>query len=344
MRKFFPRIFGNDGTKERIGTAIAEGRLPHALLIDGGAGSGKLTLAKSIAAALNCENKGKESYSLPCHDCPSCRKIFGDGHVDVRILGLDEGRATIGVGEVKELRADMFLTSTEAEYKVYIIRNAERMTPAAQNALLIVLEEPPRNVVIMLLASGTDKILTTIKSRAQYIPMSRFSREEIRSYLMRHDAGAAIAAREDAEGFSGVLSAADGRLGRAIELISPEMRSTLAEEREEVTSIIESLGRGGGCRDTLAAVTSLPKGRAELGESLERLMSALSDLIRQKYDEEDEPRFFGTREEAARYAAQMTSARLFKIYDLVSEAYDKNTKNANISMLLVALAANMKRA
>ena len=342
MREVFPRLFGNEPTKRRIGDAIVSHRLPHALLLDGGEGSGKLTLAKSIAAAVNCEHLGDERYSLPCHECSTCRRIFGDGYVDMHILEPTDGRATIGVSEVKDMRRDMFLTATEARQKVYIIREAEKLTPAAQNALLIVLEEPPANVLIMLLASGTDKILTTIKSRAQYVALSRFSPERIGEYLAATDADAAAIKRADPDGFEAVTVSADGRIGLAKEMISPKGREALAEERGETMALIASLGRGCGYREILAAVSELPTKRTELSLSLERLMLALGDLIKLRYDASAQPVFYKSADEADENASTVSTKKLFKIYDVVSRAYDANSKNANTSALLATLAAELR--
>lgn len=344
VRDIFPRIYGNGTTKARIGTAVQTGTLPHAFLIDGERGSGKMTLALEIAAALNCENKDSATHTLPCYSCSNCKRILGGGHVDVHVMGLADGRATIGVNEIKELRADMFLSSTESDYKIYIVRDAERMTPEAQNALLIVLEEPPRNVVIMLLASGTDKILTTIKSRAQYIAMSRFSPEEIAEYLTASDDDAARVARSDKEGFTLAVASACGSIGRAKELLTPGRREAIAEERQETVDIVRLFDRNAPYSELYRAVMELPKKRPELSDSLERLITATRDLIAIRYDEDAPLSFFYDRAQARSLAMATDTARLFKIYDIITSAHEDNYKNANITALLSLLAAGIKTA
>lgn len=344
MREVFPRLFGNEPTKRRIGDAVLSARLPHALLIDGGEGSGKLTLAKNIAAAVNCERQSDESCPLPCGTCSTCRRIFDGAYPDMHILSTEDGRATIGVEPVKEMRRDMFLTSTEARRKIYIIREAEKLTVQAQNALLIVLEEPPKDVLIMLLASGTDKILTTIKSRAQYIALSRFTKDEIREYLLSRGGEARSVYEADREGFLGAVAASDGRIGLAEALISPERRTELGEQRAETLELIAALARGKSFKDIYRAVGELPKKRAELGESLERVILALGDLVKARYDGSAEPIFYASAEEAAEAAAAIGTDRLFKLYDAISYAYDANTKNANTPALLAELSSRLRRA
>ncbi len=347
MRDIFPRLFGNDATKARIGNAILTSHVPHAFLIDGGAGSGKMTLAKEISAALCCANKNDERYPLPCAVCPSCKRILGDGHVDVHTLVREAGRATIGVEPIRELRRDMFLSATEAEYKVYIISDAEALTPAAQNALLIALEEPPKNVVIMLLASGTDKILTTVKSRAQYIAMSRFKPDEIREYLITTDRDAERVSRVDPDGFEIATASADGRIGMAMDMLKPDRRESLAEERSETIGILRAVCRSGSYADIYSALSAMPSkstDRQELSLSLERIMLAISDLIKHKEGSVCDMLFFRSEEEAEDTAGTANLKKLFKLYDIVSRAYNDNTKNANISALLASLGAELRMA
>ena len=143
VNRRFQRLLGNRETALRLSDAIASGTLPHALLLVGPRGSGKHTLATEIAAAANCERKGV-SDSLPCGVCSSCKRIYDRNFPDVSYLERASGKATIGVDELREFREDMFLSSTESEFKFYIIEEGDLLTPAAQNALLKVLEEPPK--------------------------------------------------------------------------------------------------------------------------------------------------------------------------------------------------------
>ena len=243
MRSYFPDIFGNDFHKNRIALAVLEERLPHALLIDGPKGSGKMTLATDIAATLNCESRDDLTRPFPCGRCNSCRRVREGGFTDVKVLKRVDGKATIGVNEIKAFRSDMYLSATESGHKVYIIDEAEKMTVEAQNALLIILEEPPKNVVIMLLASGTDSILTTIKSRTQYLPMSRFTTEELSKYLDKTSSEARSLAFRDVEGYKALLVSADGRIGKALDLLNPKTREENEEKRREILALISALSK-----------------------------------------------------------------------------------------------------
>jgi len=344
MRDYFGRLFGNVDTKNRIGRTLEEGNLPHAFLIGGPDGSGKLTLALEIAAALNCERRNDKSAPLPCHSCNSCRRIYEGGFVDVKLLSLREGKSTIGVSEVKDFRADMFLSSTESEYKIYIIKNAEKMTVEAQNALLIVLEEPPKNVIIMLLASECDRILTTIKSRVQYIPMSYFSDDELHAYLVKNEEAARLIERSDPERLSAIIRSADGRIGTAKELLSPKLQSRAVDDRLETEQLISAFSARASYEAIHSALFSLPQKRTELSFALERAISAIRDMIAVRYSDRISLSFFLSIEDAKKAGREIGAQRLFKIYDLILSAHSDNLKNAGTTALLTSLAAQIKLA
>ena len=344
MRSYFPSIFGNDFHKNRIAEAVLEGRLPHALLIDGPSGSGKMTFATEIAAALNCECKGDGSRPFPCGRCNSCRRIHEGSFTDVKVLGRNDGKATIGVQKIKDFRSDMFLSATESGYKVYIIDEAEAMTPEAQNALLIVLEEPPKNVMIMLLASGTDTILTTIKSRTQYVSTSRFNIDELARHLEEVSADARSLAFRDPEAYRALLVSADGRIGKALDLLNPKAREENEATRREILSVVKALGKKTPFTELYSALGSLPQKRAELSRTLELLITAMADLIAAKKSENFVTSFFTDATSAKEAATDVPMARLMKIYDIVVHTHQECEKNANVALTVANMASRIKMA
>lgn len=344
MRSYFANLFGNDFHKNRIALSVLEERMPHALLIDGPSDSGKMTFATEIAAALNCECKNDSTRPFPCGRCNSCRRIHEGSFTDVKVLKRTDGKATVGVKEIKDFRADMYLSATESGYKVYIIDEAEKMTTEAQNALLIILEEPPKNVVIMLLASGTDSILTTIKSRTQYVAMSRFATDELSEYLERESAEARSLAFRDPEAYKALLVSADGRIGKALQLLNPKAREENEQKREETLAVIRALGKKTPYTELYAAIYSLPQKRVEFSLALEALISALSDLILAKKSESFAPVFFTDPISAKEAAEDVPIGRLMKIYDIVIHTYRECEKNANVTLAAANMASRIKMA
>lgn len=344
VRTYFPRLLGNDDTKERVGGAIENTALAHAFLIGGPSGSGKTTLALEIAAALNCENSSNTSLPLPCGTCNSCRRIYEGNFPDLKILSKKKDKATIGVEEVKDFREDMFLSSTEADKKIYIIDNAECMTVEAQNALLKVLEEPPSAVIILLLATECDRILTTIKSRAQYVAMSRFTEQELADILKAENVNAKAMSLQDPDRFYGIIMSADGRIGEAKNLLSPRTAAENDEERKEILSIVQLIGQKNAYDKIYTAVISLPTKRAELIPMLEKLIGAIHDMITVKHAEGARTVFFTSAASALEISADIPDKRLLYVYDAVIEAHELCVKNANVQNILINLSSKIRMA
>ncbi len=359
MREYFPRLVGNDATKMRIGRAIEEGRAPHAFLIGGPSGSGKNVLATEIAAAINCERRQEaEEYgggllgglgdmddfghSLPCGCCNTCKRIYSGSFTDVKLLKKRKDKASLETELVKDFREDMFLSATESDYKVYIIDDAECMRPEGQNALLKVLEEPPTGVFIILLARECDRILTTIKSRTQYIAMSRFSDSQIEDFLLERSEEGQALYRSDREKFRAAVMSSDGRLGLAMRLVDPKEAAENEESRKEALAVIEAASGRGGFAAIYSAVKALPEKRAELSAALEEIISALRDLMVIKQAPNAPLVFFSDRGTAESYAESIDARRLLMLYSALCEALEQCQKNANVGGLLTSLMAKIR--
>ena len=342
MRVYFSGLLGNEETKTRVGRAIENQTIPHAFLIGGPGGSGKSVLATEIAAAINCERKNDTASSLPCCGCESCRRIFEGNYPDVKILSKPKDRATLGVEAVKDFREDMFLSSTESEHKIYIIDDAESMTTEAQNALLKVLEEPPKSVMIIMLAKECDRILTTIKSRAQYIAMSRFDDEELAEILLRKSAEARGLKAQGDDYFLTLIKSADGRLGLAIKLLNKKQAGDVEEGRADIIRLISAIGQKASYAGIYTAISHFPTKRGELSVVLEQVMSALRDLLVIKYDEGAKTLFFSTAEEAKQLCPNISAKKLISVYDTISDAHELCARNANVQNLLSGLCSGIK--
>lgn len=343
MREYFTRLLGNGDTRLRLGRAIENGTLSHAFLISGPEGTGKTVLATELAAAINCESRDAASRPLPCGICNSCRRIREGKFTDLTFVARRKDKATLGVDVIKELREDMFLSATESEHKVYVIDEAEYMTVEAQNALLKVLEEPPKGVTIILLTTECDKILTTIKSRTQLVPMCRFERDELAAHLTGISREAASLKQRDPQSFEEILVGSSGRLGEALRLLDPASAARLGEERGEVMDFVRAISPRSGFAELHTAVSSLSSTkRQELLESLERISSALRDMIALKQASDAPVVFFTSKDEAKALGAEIGLRRLLSVYDAVMEAHDYCVRNGNVSNLLTNLELRLK--
>ncbi len=176
----FQDIIGQEQIKEHLQNALSTGKISHAYIINGEKSSGKEFIAKIFAMALQCEQEGVE----PCNECRSCKQTLSKNQPDI-IYVSHEKPNTISVDDIRaQVNNDVAIKPYSSKYKVYIINEAEKMTPQAQNAILKTLEEPPAYAVILLLVSNMNSLLPTILSRCVTLNMKPVKDELIRKFLM----------------------------------------------------------------------------------------------------------------------------------------------------------------
>ncbi len=163
----FDDVVGQDVIVRTLKNAIERNRVAHAYLFAGSRGTGKTTIARILARALNCE---RGPTSEPCGECASCKSILAGTSLDV--LEID-GASTRGIDDIRQLRGDVKLASTGGRKKVYIIDEVHMLTPPAFNALLKTLEEPPAHVIFVLATTDPQKVPETILSRCQRFNFAR---------------------------------------------------------------------------------------------------------------------------------------------------------------------------
>jgi DNA polymerase-3 subunit delta' len=162
-------IIGNERAAGALTRALAGATPPHAYLFVGPERVGKATLARRLAQALNCAGAG-----APCRECAQCRRIEAGTHADVLTMSVEEvsegpQRKDISVDQVREIERAAALSPFEGRTRVIIIDPADAMNAAAQNAFLKMLEEPPPNVVFVLVTAREDRLLPTVHSRCRRI-------------------------------------------------------------------------------------------------------------------------------------------------------------------------------
>lgn len=169
----FAEVIGQEHITRTLVNSLEQRRFSHAYLFAGPRGSGKTSVAKIMAKAVNCQNSvGGE----PCNECDSCIAITKGSLLDVIEIDAASNR---GVDEIRELRENVKFTPTEVKYKVYIIDEVHMLTTEAFNALLKTLEEPPEHVVFILATTEAHKLPLTIISRCQRFDFRRISATEM---------------------------------------------------------------------------------------------------------------------------------------------------------------------
>ena len=175
----FDALLGNDRLKQNLTRSLAKGHVSHFYLISGPEGSGKHTLAKLLAAAILCQGEDK-----PCGRCTPCRKVMDGSHPDFITVD-DPEKKTVTVDLIRQARADVYIQPNESEYKIYLFPRAQDMGLPGQNALLKILEEPPKYGVFLLLTDNPDKLLPTVRSRCTELNMQALPEDILRSHLRR---------------------------------------------------------------------------------------------------------------------------------------------------------------
>ena len=223
-RKYRPRNFASVAVQSHVSNtlkgAIARDRVAQGYLLCGPRGTGKTTLARVLAMALNCERRAAgEAYDgEPCGECDSCRRIWSGG-ASLDVVEIDAA-SNRGVDDARDLRERaMYAPSGDDRYKVYIVDEAHMLTREAWNALLKVLEEPPPRVVFVFATTEPQKIAQTaapVLSRLQRFDLKRIGPAEIRERLAAVLEAEGV--RADADALAMIARAADGGLRDALSL------------------------------------------------------------------------------------------------------------------------------
>lgn len=173
-----------------FGRTLKKRQLGHAYVFEGAAGTGKKKMALWIASALFCQQP--DTDGSPCGECSNCVRIKEHQHPDVVELGPDGN--SIKVDQIRNLKAEFSKSGVESNQKVFIIQDAEKMTPGAANSLLKFLEEPEGDVTAFLLTTAKQRLLPTILSRCQDIHFSPFSKKKRMEELMEEGVSSSKAA------------------------------------------------------------------------------------------------------------------------------------------------------
>lgn len=223
MSDVFEQVFGQAQVRDFFRASIRSGRVSHAYLFTGPAGSNKTVAAYAFAAALLCKNGG-------CGSCDTCQRVLDKTHPDVRFYA-PEGAHGYLIEQVREIVADASLTPIQSQRKIYILDRVDLLGVQAANAFLKTLEEPPADVCLILLGRTRDAVLSTIVSRCQVVPFRFIPSQEAAGILVQNSGAtpeqAALA-----------IHCCDGSITRAAAFLQSAERMQF---RQRVLDVLESL-------------------------------------------------------------------------------------------------------
>lgn len=224
----FDEVAGQEHIVRTLKNALATGKLAHAYLFAGPRGTGKTTMAKILAKALNCD----EGIGCQCNECKNCQAIIDGSHPDV--LELDAA-SNNGVDDIRDLIDKVKYGTILGRYKVYIIDEVHMLSTGAFNALLKTLEEPPEHVIFILATTEPHKILPTILSRCQRYDFTKLSDLEIKNRIKE------ILQKENIdyndEAINIIISLADGGMRDALSILDQVL--AYSGDKLDVQSILD---------------------------------------------------------------------------------------------------------
>lgn len=322
----FSEIVGHEQIKEHMQAAIRDKKPFHAYLFQGEEGVGKEALARTFAAGLQCQS---ESADKPCKECVSCRQMESGNQPDV--IWVTREKASLGVDEIREqLCNTMDIKPFSSPYKIYLVPEAEKMTEAAQNALLKTIEEPPEYGIVILMTSNISALLPTIQSRCLTMEFRPLSTVVVESYVKEHCQVPDYQARASA-------AFAQGNLGKAMRYAKSE---DFIERKDHIISLLRHVEQM-DLSEMLAVIKDLGTRKDEVRDYIDLMVLWYRDVLLFKATKDINQLLF---QDEASYISREASHRSYEKIEEILQAFEKAkvrlraNVNFDIMMELMLLA------
>ena len=321
----FTDFVGNEPIQKRLSAEIDAGHYPHALLIEGPLGSGRRTLAHTVARAALC--RAEQHASRPCGVCAACQKT---NPPDLTELGGDG--SALSVEAIRRLREDAFLLPNESAYRVIILAEAQTMTPQAQNALLKILEEPPAHLLFILTCDTRTSLLETIRSRCVCLTLAPTTWEEAAPILT------ARLPKEDPAELQRAHSLFGGCIGQVIDGVGDGTFRQVLDITPRIAAAIVAPAEA----ELMELTASLEKEKQLTAGVLSGLSLILRDALVRKYG--GATTLSTAPDVAAQLASRLTAPRLTALMEQVEHLQFALSRNMNNNLLLTRLCACLRQA
>ncbi len=317
----FDGFLGNERIKSRLSAAADGGALPQFFLIAGPVGSGRKTLARILAAAMQCTAAGEK----PCGVCPACRKVFAGMHPDV--ITVTDSNKYYSVATIRDACASLYIRPNEGQRKIYLFPQSFDPTRAeAQNALLKVTEEPPGYGAFLILTENAERMLATVRSRAVVLTLSPLD-ESVAAQALH----ARFPDRTD-EAIGSAVRRSGGWLGQAISLLDGQNMPD-----DETAAFAAAFATG----DALALLTLLAPmekyRRDQLQRVFEQWISLLTDALSAHAGAP------AVSDAARTIARGRTGVDMFSAVSRLREAMDALSLNVSPAHVCGALSVYLRR-
>ena len=325
----FKDIYGQEQIVDHLENAIASGKISHAYIINGERSSGKEFIANVFAMALQCESTGQEK---PCNECHSCKQAESGNHPDI-IRVTHEKPNSISVDDIRtQVNNTVDIKPYQGPYKVYIIPQADMMTPQAQNAILKTIEEPPSYAVFLLLTENAETLLPTINSRCVMLKLRNIKDTLIKKYLMEN--------LEIPDYKADMCTAfAQGNMGRAIMLANSDHFNEIREEAVQLLKHISEME----LNEIVAAVKNISVYKLEITDYLDIIMIWYRDVLLYKATKEIDKVVFKDQLQSIKEQARKSS---YEGIELILESLEKAKArlkaNVNFDLVMELLFLTIK--
>lgn len=301
----FSEIVGHEQIKEHMQAAIRDKKPFHAYLFQGEEGVGKEALARTFAAGLQCQS---ESADKPCKECVSCRQMESGNQPDV--IWVTREKASLGVDEIREqLCNTMDIKPFSSPYKIYLVPEAEKMTEAAQNALLKTIEEPPEYGIVILMTSNISALLPTIQSRCLTMEFRPLSTAVVESYVKEHCQVPDYQARASA-------AFAQGNLGKAMRYAKSE---DFIERKDHIISLLRHVEQM-DLSEMLAVIKDLGTRKDEVRDYIDLMVLWYRDVLLFKATKDINQLLF---QDEASYISREASHRSYEKIEEILQVFEK---------------------
>lgn len=319
-------FIGNEKVVAMLSKLLEGGRFPHALIIEGEDGIGKKTLARDIACALVCRGDDK-----PCGECSQCKKAMGNIHPDISEYIPAGGANSFHVDTVRNIINDAYVQPNEADYKIFILANAHCMNQNAQNALLKILEEPPKYVVFILTTNSKSALLSTVLSRSVCVTLEGVEDELAANYITSHC---------EAVDYNTALKAArtfDGNIGKAL-------ASLQDSKTNEIVDVCNKICKAIACAneyEILTLCSAFQKDRQGVVFACDLLKNIFRDALVSSGDCKS---VSGQAESAQLLKSSVPRQNLIKLMNTCDEIKSMALSNANNALLITKFCYSLNRA
>lgn len=324
----FKDVVGHKDIINYIRNAVREDKVSHAYILNGERGAGKKMLANLFAATLLCEKGGPD----PCNECHSCRQAESGNHPDI-IKVTHEKPNSISVDDIREqVNNTIMIKPYQGPYNVYIIPQADMMTPQAQNALLKTIEEPPEYAVIMLLTENADTLLPTINSRCVMLKLRNIKDTLIKKYLME--------TMQVPDYKADMCTAfAQGNMGRAIMLANSEHFNEIRDEAVQLLKYINEMELS----EIVQAVSRITAYKLEINDYLDIIMIWYRDVLLYKATKDMDKVVF---KDQIKYIKERAKRSSYEGIELIIESLEKAKArlkaNVNFDLVMELLFLTIK--